>query len=521
MASENGGPGVVEGLRAMAMRPLEKAVAERRVSEARRAQADTLLTKFEEVAKRVEPESNDWIPVMGGGLRELGQSDRETLRQRAQKAALRKPLMVGYLRTLLRYVMGEGPEITAATDDDPLNEQMDEWWGTFSDVNDWQNLEDEIPKRTWRDGEVFLRKFVNEVEGPPESWEPTGEIQRRIARMDGATLDELKPPTIPAGMVEYRIVPPGQIKDPKDKVDHGIVTSATDAQTVLGYVWTPDGESAELIPASDMRHIKIRTDSDVKRGRSLLEPLLRRNKQYEDWLQYRILLNLARSALVLEKTVDGSPSEVQNIRDARQTEDTVPGNDRKVRAFEPMTTVTKSKGIEYEFKNPNLDARDASEDGRNIQLNMAAATGMPEYLFTGDASNANYSSTLVSESPAIREFESWQDFFTPHYKGIWREVMTEAAKAGQIDPSPEDVAEMEPHVAWPSMEVREEIDHAKAQQVRMNAGILSKQTWAEEAGLDWETEQARMEEERDRAFERTPPPEPPQPDDEEGEGEDE
>ena len=33
---------------------------------------------------------------------------------------------------------------------------------------------------------------------------------------------------------------------------------------------------------------------------------------------------------------------------------------------------------------------------------------MPEFMFTSDASNANYSSTLVAEGPAVKMFERLQ-----------------------------------------------------------------------------------------------------------------
>ena len=38
----------------------------------------------------------------------------------------------------------------------------------------------------------------------------------------------------------------------------------------------------------------------------------------------------------------------------------------------------------------------------------AAGTSMPEYMLTSDASNANYSSTLIAESPTVKNFERMQ-----------------------------------------------------------------------------------------------------------------
>ena len=33
---------------------------------------------------------------------------------------------------------------------------------------------------------------------------------------------------------------------------------------------------------------------------------------------------------------------------------------------------------------------------------------MPEYMLSGDASNANFSSTMVAEGPAVKTFEEMQ-----------------------------------------------------------------------------------------------------------------
>ena len=62
-------------------------------------------------------------------------------------------------------------------------------------------------------------------------------------------------------------------------------------------------------------------------------------------------------------------------------------------------------------------------DGRHILLNIAAGSGLAEYMVTGDASNANYSSSMVAESPAVKEFEDIQDESKDAYIEIWDRVM--------------------------------------------------------------------------------------------------
>lgn len=500
---------IVEGVKAFAMRPLQRAVAETRMAEADRAYAESVLGQMEEVVRRVRDDEDGWIPI-GGNARDLDPQDRDNLLSRARRDDLRSPTIVGYRKALTAYVMGKGLTISADTGREQTDEQIDDWWGTVQTFNGWDRKEDEIPRRVWRDGECFLRRFVHRIDGPVEGWEPSPKVRRRLMRM--GAMGDIEPPRAPAGMVFYRFLDPEHIRDPKGVVSHGIVTAEGDVETVLGYLYSPDGSEAEFLPAREVLHIKIRSDSDVKRGRSLYEPLLKRNKQYEDWLKYRVLLNLARTAIVLVKKLEkATPSQVKNLRNAQLDERNNAQNDRKIKTLEPMTTI-HSSGIDYEFKQPNLQATDAQKDGRAILLNMAAATNLPEFMFTADANSMNFATSLAAEAPAMREFESWQDFFQPHFVDIWRQAVRWGAEFGQIQGvRPDDVMEMDPHVSWEPVQVREELEHEKAQAIRHDAGILSKETWADDSGLDWETEQERIEAEREDSFEMTPPPRQPPP----------
>jgi hypothetical protein len=141
---------------------------------------------------------------------------------------------------------------------------------------------------------------------------------------------------------------------------------------------------------------------------------------------------------------------------------------------------------------------DAKEDGRAILLTLAAATGLPEYMFTGDGSNANYASTMVAESPGVREFESWQDFFTPPIVQLHRWALVAGARAGAIEGLTEDQAKTIPiKVEWPPMLARNEAEHAAANEIRRKAGCLSLEGMARDEGIDWEVERERLATEAD------------------------
>jgi hypothetical protein len=68
---------------------------------------------------------------------------------------------------------------------------------------------------------------------------------------------------------------------------------------------------------------------------------------------------------------------------------------------------------------------------------MAAGTNLHEYVF-GDASNANYASTLIAESPFVKAIEWWQIFFEQVFAGIYRRVIDNAVSASVLEAPNED-----------------------------------------------------------------------------------
>lgn len=491
-----------------------RASLERRLFEAEtwrleRLMAGQMTSRLQAMASPVEPEADEanWKLIGQAGKRGLDDQAATTLREQAQKAAQLSPHLSGYLNTLERFVMGKGATLTVASDKDKVVEACAAHWDRFTQANKWNELEDEIPLRLWRDGEVFIRRFDD-----PARPIPHADVLAELRRLGVTSATFAPAEEWPKGVPVIRLIPPEEIADPTvGKISGGIVTAGDDAQLVLGYCWCPNGKDLkDFITARDVIHQKVRADSDVKRGRSLLEPLLKRNKQYEDWLEYRIILNFVRSAVVLVKTVkNANATQLAAIRDtqAKQRED--PSNDRRVRALKPGTTMTVPEGTEVDFKGPNLNAQDARYDGRNILLSMAAATGMAEFIFTGDASNANYASTMVQESPTMRECEYRQDQLEPTFVKIFRWNLIMGARSKLIEGLTEDEAKLIPiGVTFPPLQSRNEKEHTDRNKILVDMGVLSRQGMALDEGIDWDTEKDLVEKERKEREARMPKPDP-------------
>ena len=231
----------------------------------------------------------------------------------------------------------------------------------------------------------------------------------------------------------------------------------------------------------------------LKREGQLLLPMVELVERAELAIDEVIgVMGRATIEAVLEMSAEGvaGPKQAGKARGAAETvwygrqSGQVYLSDRKVRVDRPRLRQRRG-GDGAEVEVPAYRA-------------MAAATGLPEYMFTGDASNSNFASTMTAEGPAVREFESWQDFFEPVYLGIYRWVMKAGAEAGQIKGlEPEDVDGMEIEIAYPPLLARDELKHTRANQIRHDAKVLSREGWAGDDGIDWAVEKPRIEAERE------------------------
>lgn len=100
------------------------------------------------------------------------------------------------------------------------------------------------------------------------------------------------------------------------------------------------------------------------------------------------------------------------------------GDGRTVQHREPGTVVKSSDGIERTM-GPLGQVRQPIyiEVCQHLRRSIGLRWLMPEYMISGDASNANFASTLVSESPFVKAREADQRFYIAHFKAmLWKAI---------------------------------------------------------------------------------------------------
>ncbi|MBQ1278417.1 MAG: phage portal protein, partial [Thermoguttaceae bacterium] len=198
-----------------------------------------------------------------------------------------------------------------------------------------------------------------------------------------------------------------------------------------------------------------------------------------------VVAEIQSSIALIRKHANGSQETIRRfVRDKAQSANDLPPRER----FRPGTIVDATAGVDYEFPIAGIDATRYVQILQAELRAIAARLTIPEFMLSSDASNANYSSTSVAEGPAVRNFERMQhELIKEDMKIVWR-VVEDAVLRGDL---PDDVGRrVSIQAIPPSLAVRDRLSEAQADEILMNAGVISPQTAAMRYGLDPNRERA-------------------------------
>ena len=453
-------------------------------------------------------------PLMIGGMGSLGaqRSDRKegdyrpffeteselaSIRAKSRWLGGANALGVGVLEKLTDYVIGTGftfkvSPIQEGGTAESLAQLCQDAIDRFIEDNDWQGDADrELFIRSRRDGEAFAVCY---------------------ARPDGGTWLRIIEPE--------QVVEPAQTRELDDRFGDGNATSwtwgvhtaADDVQRVLGYYvqWSDSAADFDYLPASMVEHVKLNVDRTIKRGLSDFYPVLARLERCE-----KLLRNTeegaaiqAAIAYIVEAAQGVSKAAAESAQFSRADYQTpVSGSQttrtRFTKKLDPGTVLTVANGQQYK------PGPMGAERAPNFMIVLQAAMrwvgnrwSMPEFLVSGDASNANYASTMVAESPWVKSCQAKQHLMKRKFANIMWRVIGNAIKAGRFNDLgfwSMDASAVEQlkklvklDIEAPQLEVRDKAAETNRRKALSDAGILSDKTWTAQEGEDWETEQANI-----------------------------
>jgi hypothetical protein len=361
---------------------------------------------------------------------------------------------------------------------------------------------------------------VAEVRGALDRFLEKNKLEREQDReefsrlhRDGEDLVTLSREPVPSA----RLVDPSFLKEPdrpralEDHVGHqadaltwkyGLATSFTDT-TKAKYAfisWYGDPLEWNCYPERQYVHTKVNVDSEVKRGLSSFYPVWK---------------NLLHAGRLLNNTAIGS--EIQaSIAYIRQHAKTT-GNDeienfvatagaaaqiRKAnggtrtvyeRTTRPGMVVDIPHGAEYKA-GPlgSLNETTYLEVVQAMLRMVGTRFQQPEYMISGDASNGNYSSTLVAEAPFTKAAQARQALFCSKRKELIWKALAIMCQFGVVTIPFKVLKEtMEVTVEGPEVAVRDLLEAHTIRKEEYEAGARSMQSWRDDAGLDHEEEERR------------------------------
>ena len=429
---------------------------------------DELWDNFVDPAEAYyDVDGSRWAQV-GAPSRQLGaaglafttEQQLHEIRTQCRSLAVTNEFAINGHENRISYIVGSGHayRVTAKpgheTGDDLVRDVQDVL-NQFLQENKWHKRQQEIVRRRDRDGEAFLRFFV------------TGE-----------------------GTTRVRFVEPDEVTTPIERADNpsasfGIQTDPDDVETVLGYYL-----GGQWVDAANIQHRKANVDANVRRGLPLYYPVRKNLRRAEKILRNMSVVAEIQSAIaIIRKHAAGTKGTIEQfVGDQADVSVTAQSTGRTshFRRYAPGTILDAFAGTDYQFP---AAAIDASRYVVVLQAELRAIASrlvMPEFMLTSDASNANYSSTMVAEGPAVKMFGRLQhEMIEEDLEVMWR-VVQSAVETGRLPA--EALTSVDIQAIPPTLSVRDRHKEALADQILVRNKAMSTQTMAMRHGLDPERE---------------------------------
>ena len=346
---------------------------------------------------------------------------------------------------------------------------------TFIEQNAWSEMEQEIFWRSREDGEAFIRLFPQ-----------------------------------PDGTLSVRTVEPEQIYQPTGtnimEWSYGIQTELDDVFLIKAYhvdYLAPGGQetieptAGEIVDAENMVHIKVNVKRSIKRGLSdfafeTLECFQQAGKLRKN-MGEGAAVQAAIAAVRQHDTA--SAGQVQEFVDQNIDYSTTAfgtGRQQDFQKLEAGSFLDIPKGMNYVAPPAAMNSSSHMDIMQGLLRSAGNRHNAPEWLVSSDASNNNFSSSLTAEAPFTRHCVRMQMVYKTHFTRIIKAAIKTAIGAGLLPKDTLNTVDID--IKAPNVETHDKSVEAGNNSIYSSLGIKSKQTIAQEIGLDWEKEERNMEE---------------------------
>jgi hypothetical protein len=411
--------------------------------------------------------------------------DLAILRGSARNLATLTAVTTGALDALANYVLGGGFTFTvrsaqAGAPHESLVATVQSVIDEFLDEHDFAGgFDRELHNRSREDGEAFVELALR----------PDGRVRARFLEPD-----QITEPANPRPLEDWLGIGDAFVSS----WTFGIHTPVAQSDEPVGYHVVHDSRGADwdYIPAARLEHVKRNVTARAKRGVSDFVAI-RGDLEREAKLRHNALASAALQAAVawiLQAPPGTTQAQVNAAENPAGKSSTISGlKTQNALHYGPGTILFPSSGLEYKA-GPMGSERNSNFVliAQYVLRSIGVRWNMPEYLISGDASNANYASALIAESPFVKAREADQRFYRRHFRNLIWKVLKLAWQAGRFTGLGVtwDALErqIEVKVDAPAVATRDPLLLAQTHETQIRLGILSRRTAAAQAGLDYDAE---------------------------------
>lgn len=324
----------------------------------------------------------------------------------------------------------------------------------------------------------------------------------RRADRDGEALLRL---FFPAGPIRARFMEPEDVTAPTGRPDilFGVETEPDDVRTVIAY-----HTEAGPVLAGDVVHLKLNVDLNARRGWPTMWPIRRPLARAEKLLRNMSYVAALQAAIALiRKHEVAGRAEIEAFLAAKAdftTTRAASGRTETSQFARPGSVWDAGPGTSYEAPVSSVNAaNNVLVLGAELRA-CAARLNMPEFMFSGDASNNDFASILIAEGPSVKGFERLQSQVGHPMRKVVRRGLQHEENRGALRVGL--LRRYKLVVSYPGLTVRERLQEAQTRQILYGAGVLSRLTWRKLEGLDDQVEERNFATEATRASARTDAP---------------
>lgn len=396
------------------------------------------------------------------------------IRDVSRYVCMQNEYAIGAIENRISFIVGNGYQYPCSLKKDTappsLVSKTQDVISRFIDDNEWGDYEQELQKRGDRDGEWFLRFFPR----------PEGRMQVRV----------IEP--------EFVTAPKEHYSDPT--FTYGVEVAPNDVGGWPVAFWVmrdPASGRPERIDASEILHAKFNVDRNSKRGLPLLFSVTENLERAEKTLRnFSVMAQLIATYAVIRKHKQGGAAAVDTFRRSQITDtgnDPYTGVEINAQQRLPGSIIDTSDMTDYEFPGSQVNVEGYV---RTLQADLRALgcrLVMPEFMISGDSSNANYGAASMAEAPGVRKFLRDQStnirlFGTRRgpSPAVMQRVLQHAVNDGVLPKEALELVDVSPIA--PNLVVKNPLQETERNEKLFTSGLLSKPTWAAREGLDFDHE---------------------------------